>query len=281
MRNFYKHGDNYYYSDNNQQILNVRELEMAAKSGTEITRTAAVREQYLGVAAQNPMIAELLKAGNSVEDVVGALETGNLSAINNVDGQPFSAEEQQTAQTQAMKDNEDYYAQLKEKETTDAEADMAQQQANYQDYLIDSGAQFETDKATADQNAADSGVLFSGARVQKEKNLKNTYNQDQASAKNTVSNNIGSLANDYQYKYGADSAKGLSSYYNLGGNTYNSSTARNGVGSSSLSSVYSPDNYNYGGTRIAERTSNAQQRAADYLKNKENKLLGTGYNNQL
>lgn len=280
MRNFYKKGTNYYYADNNQQIWNEAELTQAAQSGSEISEIEAVQEQYFGEVAKNPMIAELLKAGNSVADVVSALQTGNLSTINNVDGQPFSAEDQQAAQEEAMEDNRLYYEQLKEKETADAEASLAKQQADYQDYLISSGAQFETDKATADQKAADSGVLFSGARVQKEKNLKNAYDQNQNYVKNNVANNIGSLANEYQYKYGADAAKGLSSYYNLGGNTYNSSTARGGVGSSGLSNMYSPENYSYGGTREAERTSNAQQRAADYLKNKGNKLLGTSYTNQ-
>ena len=89
MRNFYKKGTNYYYADNNQQIWNEAELTQAAQSGSEISEIEAVQEQYFGEVAKNPMIAELLKAGNSVADVVSALQTGNLSTINNVDGQPF------------------------------------------------------------------------------------------------------------------------------------------------------------------------------------------------
>ena len=147
--------------------------------------------------------------------------------------------------------------------------------------MVNSGQSFESDKTKSDQTASNKGVLFSGARVQKEKNLARAYAQDEASYKDRISRNIGNTANDLQYKYGANSAKGLNKYYDLGGNTFNPNVAKGGVGQSKISSVYNPSNSNYQGTRNTERSANANTRAANYLKNKGNKLLATGYNNQL
>jgi len=284
QRNFYKtpEGD-YYYSDNNQKILNVAELQEASKSGVEVPYAAPDEGEagtYNDAIAADPRIQELVNAGNTLEDVIAALESGDLSSLLKSDGQPFSAEDQHAAQEAAQEDNRAYYEALQAKETADAESLLAQDQSDYQNYLINSGQSFEADKASLDQQASDRGVLFSGSRVQKQKNLQRAYEQDQSYTRDKVARNIGTTAQDYQYNYGNEAAQGLSQYYNLGGNTYNPNVARGGVSSSGLSSVYNASDYSYGGRRVGERSANTQQRAAGRLWNQGNKRLSTGYQNQ-
>jgi len=241
---------------------------------------ASVDKQYSDAAANNPAISALTKGGSSLDEIINALSTGNLSGIVDWQGQPFSVEDQQAALTQGEEDNKLYYKALQDKETASAEASLAQSQSNYQDYLINAGESFQADKTKSDQNAADSGVLFSGSRVQKERNMERAYERDQNTERNKASGSIGNAARDFQYKYGNDNASGLNQYYNLGNNTYNANKARGGVGSGGLSSVYQPSNYNFQGTRNTERSANSNTRAAGYLWNKGNKLVSSGYNNQ-
>jgi len=240
-----------------------------------------IDQQYAEVVSENPVIKELAQGGSSVEEIMNAMQTGNWEGIVDWNGQPFSAQDQQTALAQAQEDNRLYYEALQAKETANTEAALAQDQADYQNYLLNAGQSFEADKATSDEKAASSGVLFSGGRAHKEKNLQRAYTQDQEYNRDKLGRSMGTTANNFQYKYGNDAAKGLSNYYNIGGNTYNPNVARNGVGSSGLSSIYNPDKYNFQGTVNTERLANANTRAAGYLKNKGNKLLGTGYQNQL
>ena len=237
-------------------------------------------EEYSRALNENPVIKEYVAKGNSPESLSYAAETGDFSGLVNQFGQPFSLEDQQEALRQAEEDNKLYYEALKQKETTEAENALAQKQADYQQYLLKSGQEFEADKSASDQSAANRGVLFSGARVQKEKNLQRSYEQDQAYKQASLGRDISATAQDYQYKYGNQAAKGLSQYYKLGQNTFNPNVARGGVGSGGLSKVYNPNQYDYQGTtNVAQKTA-ANQRAAGLLWNKGNKLLATGYQNQ-
>jgi len=238
------------------------------------------KEDYDNEIKNDKVLNQYLSQGNTVEDMEYASSTGDLSGMRNAYGQPFSIEEQKDALARAEKDNEAYYKALQEKETADTEASLAQKQADYQNYLLTSGQNFEADKVKADQNAANSGVLFSGGRIQKEKNLERAYAQEQAYKMATNSRDIANTARDFQYQYGEKAAKGLSDYYKLGGNTYNANVAQGGVGSTGLSSVYKPSQYDFKGTRIGERAADANKKATGYLWNKGNKLLASGYNNQ-
>jgi peptidoglycan hydrolase-like protein with peptidoglycan-binding domain len=235
---------------------------------------------YDAAFANHPIVKAYEAKGNSVEDLSYATSTGDFSGLTNQFGQPFSIEDQQAALAQGEEDNRLYYEALKQKETADTEAALAQKQADYQNYLLTSGQNFEQDKGTLDQTAANSGVLFSGSRVQKEKNLQRAYTQDQASKLGSYGRDVANMASDYQYKYGNDAAGGLSKYYSAGGNTYNPNVATGGVSSTGLSSIYNPNQFNYQGTRTTERKAEANKRAAGYLWNKGNKLLASGYNNQ-
>ena len=237
-------------------------------------------EEYAAALESNPIIQASVAKGNTVEDLAYAAETGDLSRLVNQFGQPFSLEDQQAALAKAEEDNKLYYEALQSKDIADAESALAQKKADYQDYLLNSGQQFESDKAQSDQSAADKGVLFSGGRVQREKNLARAYEQDQASKLGSISRDIGNTARDFQYKYGNDSVNALSESYKLGANTYNPNVATGGVKSSGLSSIYNPSQYNYQGTQNVARKTAANQRAAGYLWNKGNKLLATGAGNK-
>lgn len=240
----------------------------------------SVDKKYAEAAAKNPAIATLAKGGSSLDEIINGLSTGDLSGIVDWQGQPFSIADQQAALTKANEDTKLFYEAQKAKDTADAEATLAKKQADYQDYLIQSGQNFQADKTKSDQQAADSGVLFSGSRVQREKNLARAYEQDQATKLRNTANDIGSTARDFQYKYGDEAAGGLSKSYNLGSNTFNPNVATGGVSSGSLASVYNPNKYNFQGTENTARAANANTRAAGYLWNKGNKLLSTGYTNK-
>jgi hypothetical protein len=237
-------------------------------------------EEYNNALNEHPIIKASVARGNTAESLAYAAETGDLSGIVDQFGQPFSLEDQQEALRQAEDDNALYYDALQSKDTADTESALAQKQAAYQDYLLTSGQNFETDKGTLDQTAANQGVLFSGGRKQKEANLQRGYEQEGATKLRNLTSDIGQTARDFQYAYGNDSAKGLSSYYKAGGNTYNPNVANGGVGSSGLSKIYNPKDFNFQGTQNVARKTEAQKRAAGYLWNKGNKLLATGNQNQ-
>lgn len=238
-------------------------------------------QQYTDALNNHPIIKQYTQKGNTAEDLAYAAESGDLSKIVNQFGQPFSLQEQQDALAQAEKDTAAFYAAQKEKDTADVTAAMADKQRAYQESLVAGGEKFAADKTTLDQNAANQGVLFSGSRAQKEQQLQTAYERDQASKLAHLSSDIGSTARDYQYKYGNDSAGGLSSMYQAGSNVYNPKVATGGVSSGSLSSIYNPGAYNFQGTDLAERKAAANKRAAGLLANRGNKLLSTGYNTQL
>lgn len=254
---------------------------IAAASGNAGPETQeSVDRQYMEAAMRNPAVSALINNGDSPEDIFYALQRGDLSGITDSMGMPFSPEDQQKAMEQAMEENRLYYEALQEKETADTEASLAQKQADYQQYLLNSGQQFEQDKTKADETAADRGVLFSGSRAQKQKNLERAYRQDQEYNRNNLSRDIASTARDFQYKYGDKASRGLKEYYKLGGNTFDANVARGGVGSMGLSQVYNPRDFDFQGTINTERSAVANQRAAGKLWNQGNKLLASGYNNK-
>lgn len=218
--------------------------------------------------------------GSSASDLANAYATGDWSNIKDSNGQPFSTDVQTKATNDAIAAYAPAFQADLAKSTTDTQNSLAGKQAEYQNFLNTSAQNFQQDKSTLDQNAANQGVLFSGARVQKEQNLKNTYLNDQAYKQGIMSRDISNTANDFQYKYGNNAANGLSQYYNLGSNSYNPNVATGGATSNGLSAVYNPNNYNYQGTQNTANGSQIQQRAAGYLWNQGNKILPTSVNNK-
>ncbi len=239
-----------------------------------IKTQAQVDAEYATAAAAHPTLA-----GNTPDSLAYASSTGDFSGLVNNQGKPFSSADQAAAVAQATADLSPYYQAQQTKDTQDTEAVLAAKQAEYEKFLSDQKTQFETDKATQDQTAANQGVLFSGGRAQKLQQLGDTYTKNQAYKQAATGADIGSTARDFGYKYGDSSAQGLSKYYSLGSNTYNPNVATGGVGSGGLSSVYNA-NQGFQGTQTNTAKAEAQKRAAGFLYNKGNKLIGSGYNNQ-
>jgi len=256
----------------------------SSMSGTgQVTQADIDRltEEVLAETKNNSITSALLAKGNTAEDLLYATTTGDLSKLTDFTGQPFSLQDQQTAMAEAEKDLEGFYKAEAEKDKADTEEAIKGKQRAFQDYLITSGENFAEDKTAADQTSANQGVLFSGSRVQKEQDLKTKYERDLASKRAGVASEIGTTARDFQYKYGGDAASSLSDYYKLGDNTYNPKVATGGVTSGGLSSIYTPGQYDFQGTKLAEKKSAAAKRAAGLLANRGNKLLSTSYANQL
>ncbi len=235
---------------------------------------AQLDAQYATAAAAHPALA-----GNTPEAISYAVSTGDSSALINNQGQPFSAADQSAALTQATSEVSPYYQAEQTKETQDTQATLAAKQAAYEKQQADDAAQFQQDKTTQDQTAANNGVLFSGGRYQKLQQLGDAYNRNAQYQKTAAGADIASTARDFGYKYGDSAANGLSSYYSLGGNTYNPNVAQGGVSSSGLSAIYNA-NQGFQGTQVNAAKAAAQQRAAGLLANKGNKLVASGYTNQ-
>lgn len=243
-----------------------------------------LQAQYSSAIAKHPAIAPIIaQNGNNADAILNAYQTGNWSSILNITGRPFSEEEQKLAVEKATAALAPGFDESKRYDESTFNRTLGNEKRAYDDYLKTSASNFETDKQTLDQNAADRGVLFSGGRVQKERNLKNTYEQDQAAKMASAGSNIAKTAGDYQYKYGDNAVNNpsLSKYYQLGGNNFNPSVARGGATPGGLSSVYNPSGQNYQGTEVNKNKASVQTRAASLLANKANKVVPYGYQNQI
>lgn len=235
--------------------------------------TAEEKQTLAEATASHPTLAPLVKRYGTYEEALAA-HGGDATQMTDQYGQPFS----QADQTQAMNDAglalDPYYAAATQKDTADTESRLASDTQAYNDYTKTAATNFQADKTAQDQTAATNGVLFSGGRVQKLNNLKNTYDVEGASKLAALTNKIGQTANDYQYAYGNENAGKLSRYYTAGSNTYNPNVATGGVVSSGLSSIYNPSAFNFQGTNINAAKAAKQARAAGLLWNKANKLTG-------
>jgi len=232
---------------------------------------------YNASALSNPVFA-----GNTADDLAYAASTGDFSRLYDSNGQPFSNLDQNNAMAEAEKALSPGFEATKTFDTAKTEQELAAKKLAYDKYLADEAANFEADKATLDQNAADQGVLFSGGRAEKEKKLQSSYSSNQEYNRNSMANTVGGIARGFQYDYGDEAANNptLSKYYQLGSNTYNANVARNGVGSNGLSSIYNTGNLGFQGKKVNANRSAVSTRAASLLANKGNKILSTGYVNQ-
>lgn len=223
---------------------------------------------------------EGLMATNRPEDIISAVINNDWTSIVDEKGVPFSTEDYERALKQGEKDIEPYYREMEDYETQNVEDILKQRQLDYQNYLATSGSEFQTEKATQDKAAADTGVLFSGSRVQKLQNLKDKFEREQEYKRASAGLDIANTAREFQYKYGNEPAKKLSSYYQLGGNVYNPNVATGGVSKSGLSKIYSPGASDFYGTKPREKSVEAQKIASGLLWNKANKIMPSSYKNQ-
>lgn len=265
-----------------QQALNTTPTTPTVTNTTVLPddQLAALKKAYADALAQNEKTAAL-SITNNPENILNAYLTGDWSGVTDAMGQPFSLADQQDALAKSQAALAPYYEAEQKKATADVESQLAQQQSEYQNYLDTQAQNFQKEKTTLDQTAADQGVLFSGGRAQKEQQLQSTYDKDLAYKQSVAGTNIANAARDYQYKFGDTAAGGLSKYYSLGGQNYNPNVATGGVTSGGLSSIYNSAGLGYQGTQKNTALAEAQKRAAGLLTNKANKLVASGYKNQL
>lgn len=243
--------------------------------------TEAMNKAISTSVGANPALAHLT-AQNSPDAILNAYNSGDWSGVVDITGKPFSDEDQKLAVEKANAALSPGFEEQQRYDESVFGRKLEDEKRGYDDYLKTSERNFQADKENLDQNAADRGVLFSGGRFQKEQNLKTMYEQDEKEKAASVGSNIGSVANDFRYKYGDSSVAKptLSQYYQLGSNSYNPNVARGGVTPGGLSSVYSPGGQKYQGTQINANKAATQVRAASLLANKANKIVPYGYQNQ-
>ena len=254
------------------------EAERLTGPGIFGPRTTAAYSKMVAATEAHPAIKEqVVKYGNL--DQALAATNGNPMQVQNQFGQPFSQADQDAAYAEADAALSPYYQAEATKDAQDIEASLAEKQGNYDSYLRDAGQSFGQDKIKQDQTAADNGVLFSGGRAQKLRDLKNTYDQDQYDKQRSLTADVGQASRDYAYKQGTPAAQSLSKYYSANSNTYDPNVATGGVGSGGLSSLYNPNASNFQGTKVNTAKAAKEQRAAGLLWNKGNKLVASGLSN--
>lgn len=229
----------------------------------------------------NPDLAHLTSQ-NSPDSIVNAHMSNNWSSVVDSTGKPFSDQDQQEALAKATADLQPAFSQEQNYNELTTGNILKDKVNTYSDYLTNAKSSFQSDKDTLDKNAADSGVLFSGGRYQKEQNLKNKYEQDQSSKLASLGSDIGKTANDFAYKYGSSNLNNpsLSQYYQVGMNSYNPNVATGGVKTGGLSSLYNPTGTNYQGTEVNKNKAAVAARSLNLLANKANKIVPYGYKNQ-
>jgi len=171
----------------------------------------AVKESIIS----DPRFKDIITDPSQVDNIIGAYNSGNWNGITKSNGQPVSAAEANDEITKQLSVLEPAFAAEKSKDTMDLADKLANEQAQYNNYLDTSAANFQGEKATQDKTAADNGVLFSSGRREKLNNLATKYANDAALKKNTLASSIAGDTRDYAYKYGSGEANNpsLSSYF--------------------------------------------------------------------
>lgn len=225
-------------------------------------------------------VASALTGGNTTDAILNAYMTGDWSGVTTLTGKPFTDEQQQAAVSQANQALAPAYQAQVEKDTADTAATLSSNQADLANYERDQATKFGQDKNTLDKNAADSGILFSGARVQKQNDLRTTYANADADARAKAAANAAGTTRGFQYQYGNDAAAAApiaSLYQAPGAPTYNPGVAGGKVTTSPrMASLYDPSKHSFQGTAPAAQSANVQTRAAQLLANKANKLSLSG-----
>lgn len=220
-------------------------------------------------------------SGQDPASILNAYQTGDWSGVTTLTGKPFTDDQQQAAVAQAQSALAPGFNATTAKDTADVSQSLKQTQEGLSDTEAAAAKNFSTDKDTLDQNAADNGVLFSGSRVQKQNALRGSYQTADAIARRNAGENIASTTRNFQYQYGNDAAKNLSSLYQLpGAATYNASAAGGPSTRGGLSAAYDPSQYDFQGTTPVANKTAIQTRAATLLANKANKLSLSGLSTQ-
>ena len=235
------------------------------------THTAMTKAVSTSVSS-NPGMQQYLRT-NSVDNILKGVFSNDLSSITDITGRPFTKKQQQAAVSEAERV---FNPGFKAQETFDrsvVEDTLRGQQEDFGQFQKAEEEMFGDRKDQLDQNAANQGVLFSGSRLQKQNDLRNTFQDREAIQRGRTQDNIRTTARNNQFARGNQSARGLSDFYDLPGQSqFNAGVAGGQVNRSGLSSAYNPSEFNFQGTRNVSNTAAVQQRAAGTLKNTARKL---------
>lgn len=216
--------------------------------------------------------------GNDASAILNAFMTNDWSGVVDLTGKPFTDEQQQAAVKAAEKVLAPAYKAEEAYDRSVVEDSLRQEGEDFQEFQRTEAKDFGENKDALDISAADQGILFSGARTQKLNDLRNTYEDRERIARAQSADRTKSTARGYQYTYGDDAARGLSSMYRLPGtSTFNPNVAGGKVRNTSLSSVYDPSQFKFQGTKPVAQKAAVQTRAATQLANRANKLSLGGY----
>lgn len=231
--------------------------------------------------ATNPDV-KAYSGGSTPDTILNAYMTGNWSGVTDLTGKPFTDDQQKAAVDAASSALAPGFDATAAYDKSKVESDLNKDASTYSAFQKSDAEQFGKDKNILDKSAADNGVLFSGARAQKNSQLAGDYAARDASARNTAVNSETSTARDYAYQYGSPSAQNLKSLYSLPtGSTFNANVAGGKVTpGNGLSAAYDPNEYGYQGTKRVANNAAVQTRAASLLGNRANKLSLAGYSNK-
>lgn len=215
---------------------------------------------------------------NTATDILNAYQTGDWSGVTDLTGKPFTDEQQAAAVAQAKTALDPAFQAQQAQDTATVEDSLQNNQEKLSDFQDDQALQFGQDKDTLDKSAADNGVLFSGARIQKQNQLRDKYQTADQRAVRDTGETAAATTRGYQYDYGNDAARSLSSYYTTPtAGSYNPNVAHGAVTRGGLAAAYDPNAYNFQGTKPVAQQAAVQTRAAALLANRANKLSLSGY----
>lgn len=241
--------------------------------------TIKAMEKAVSAAVSKNKDVQKYAGSNDVNSILNAYTTGDWSGVVSLTGKPFTDEQQKVAVAEAEKVLGPAYEAGKSFDTSIVADKLAAEQEGFAQFQKDEKKDFGVNKDTLDQSAADNGVLFSGSRFQKLNDLRTTYQDRERIARQQSASRTRSTARDYQYDYGNGAANKLSSMYRLPGESgFNANVAGGKVTSNpTLSSTYSPNEFNFQGTKPVAQQAAVQTRAAGQLANRANKLSLSGF----
>lgn len=265
-----------------QAILQLQAQLGLPTTGVLDTATVNAMTKAVSVSLEKNKDVQSYANGNSAESILNAYMTGDWSGVVDLSGKPFTKAQQKAAVSEAEKVLAPAFKAEQTYDTSRVADSLANDQRDFNSFQKTEADQFGRDKNVLDQNAADSGVLFSGARIQKQNDLRTSYSDREAGARGQVADRARNTARDYQYQYGDAAAGNLSRYYKLPeASTFNAGVTGGKVTPNKvLSSVYNPKEFNFQGTKPVAQSAAVQTRAASLLANRANKLALSGYGNK-
>jgi len=211
--------------------------------------------------------------------IVNAYMTGDWGGVTDLTGKPFTKAQQQAAVSEAEKVLAPAYRAAETYDQAGTEQALRQEGESMADFRRAEAKDFRQAKETLDQGAADQGVLFAGSRLQKQRDLRGTYQDRDATARRQSADRVATTARNFQYAYGNEGADRLSGLLQApGAQSFNAGVAGGKVTPSrSLASVYDVGQYKFQGTKPVAQQAAVQTRAANQLANRANKLSLSGY----